>query len=89
MKTKRVTSMVVLLAFCFTFAVVQRKQERIKDAKFWVGVTYAMAKTKKYSDEAIAGVGVFGVAHGLMEGAIWGAVVGGPAGLVAGAAAGL
>jgi hypothetical protein len=78
----------LLAALCFSFAAFQQKQSRPADAKFWVGVTYAMSKQHKYSDETIAGIGVFGVAHAAMEGAIWG-TVGGPAGIVAGAAAGL
>ena len=81
-----------LCAFCVAISLGQKltSTSPIVEGKAWVGVTYAMAKSKKgYSAEEVAAVGAFGALHATMEGAIWGFAVGGPAGFIAGAVAGL
>lgn len=74
---------------CFVANIIVNDMQKAKpQGKFWVGVTYLAAEAG-HSNEKVAAIGVFGVAHAAMEGAVWGAVFGGPAGAAAGVVAGL
>ena len=45
---QRALASAIMIALCFSFAFVQKKQVKT-EAKFWVGVTYAMSKQHTYS----------------------------------------
>lgn len=86
MKTKMFT-LSMLIASCFSFAVLSKKGSALENGKAWIAITYAMSESGA-SNKEVAAVGIFGVAHAAIEGAIWGTVAG-PAGMAAEVVAGL
>jgi hypothetical protein len=82
-KITKFAALALMLGMSFGTAFLLNAK-KTNEAQIWVGVAYA-ASEAGHSNEAVAGVGVLGVA----QTTLWGMGMGGPAGAAVGAVFGL